>query len=244
MMTDFGPNWFSLFATLTAPLQILVVDLLLSADNALMIAMACRGLPAEDMRVAALFGTAGAVGLRLVMAVGAVTLLNVPFLGVAAAVALLGIAIRLSLRPGKGASRTALATAEAPASYLLRTVATIVIADAIMSLDNVVAVATLANGNLILLVFGLAFSIPLLFWGSMAIRCFLDENPLVVMVCGMFLGWLAGGIGVSDPVVAPWIKANAPVLSSVVPTTCAVFVLWQSVILASSRDLREGRDAG
>jgi predicted tellurium resistance membrane protein TerC len=178
------------------------------------------------------------------MAVGAVTLLNVPFLGVAAAVALLGIAIRLTLRPGKGASRTALATAEAPASYLLRSVATIVIADAIMSLDNVVAVATLANGNLILLVFGLAFSIPLLFWGSMAIRCFLDENPLVVMVCGMFLGWLAGGIGVSDPVVAPWIKANAPVLSSVVPTACAVFVLWQSVILASSRDLREGRDAG
>jgi YjbE family integral membrane protein len=245
-MIDLGANWLSPIATLSTPLQIIVVDLLLSADNALVIAMACRGLPAEDMRVAALFGTAGAVGLRLAMAAAATTLLNIPFLKLVAALALLGIAIRLTLGPGDEARRTKFATpddTQAPA-YLLRSVTTIVVADAIMSLDNVVAVATLANGSLLLLAFGLALSIPLLFWGSMAIRRFLDDNPLIVMGSGMFLGWLAGGIGVSDPVVAPWIEANAPLLSFVVPVACAVFVLWQSLLLASSRDLREGRDAG
>ena len=126
----------------------------------------------------------------------------------------------------------------------MRSVATIVVADAIMSLDNVVAVATLANGSLLLLGFGLALSIPLLFWGSMAIRRVLDENPLLLMGSGMFLGWLAGGFIVSDPAVAPWIEANAPALPVVVPIACAVFVMWQSLILAQGRDLREGRDVG
>ena len=181
------------------------------------------------------------------MAAGAVPLLNVPFLKLAAGVALLWIAIRLTLEPGDEASGTALSTAagrEAPAPYLMRSVATIVVADAIMSLDNVVAVAMLANGSLLLLGFGLALSIPLLFWGSIAIRRILDENPLLLMGSGMFLGWLAGGIGVSDPVVAPWIEANAPALPIVVPIACAVLVMWQSLLLASSRDLLEGRDAG
>jgi YjbE family integral membrane protein len=247
VIADSGSNWLFLLATLTAPLQILIVDLLLSADNAIVIAMACRGLPREDMRGAALFGTAGAVGLRIAMAAGAATLLDLPFLKLTAAVALLWIAIRLTLEPGEGANRTALPTAderEAPAPYLIRSVATIVVADAIMSLDNVVAVAMLANGNLFLLGFGLALSIPLLFWGSMAIRRFLDENPLLVMGSGMFLGWLAGGIGVSDPMVAPWIEANAPALPIVIPIACAVLVMWQSLILASGRDLWEGGDAG
>jgi YjbE family integral membrane protein len=244
---DSGTNWLFLLATLTTPLQILIVDLLLSADNAVVIAMACRGLPAEDMRVAALLGTAGAVVLRLAMAAGIVPLLNVPFLKLAAGLALLWIAVRLTLEPGaetSGAARSTPGQRDAPAPYLMRSVATIVVADAIMSLDNVVAVATLANGNLLLLAFGLALSIPLLFWGSMAIRRILDENPLLLMASGMFLGWLAGGIAVSDPVVAPWIEANAPVLPIVVPIACAVLVMWQSLLLASGRDLLEGRDAG
>jgi YjbE family integral membrane protein len=246
-MTDSGANWLFFLTTLTTPLQILIVDLLLSADNAVVIAVACRGLPAEDMRVAALLGTVGAVGLRLAMAGGVVPLLNVPFLKLAAAVALIWIAIRQTLPASHEASVSGLSTAgerEAPASYLIKSVATIVVADAIMSLDNVVAVATLANGSLLLLGFGLALSIPLLFWGSMAIRRVLDENPLVLLGSGMFLGWLAGGIGVSDPVVAPWIEANAPTLPIVVPIACAVLVMWQSLLLASGRDILEGRNAG
>jgi YjbE family integral membrane protein len=247
MMTELGPNSLSLVAALITPLQIIVVDLLLSTDNALVIAMACRGLPAENLRVAALLGTTGAVGLRVAMAAGAVTMLNISFLKLVAAVALLGIAVRLTLTSTDGQSGAALAESRDPISsapYLLGSVATIVVADAIMSLDNVVAVATLANGNLILLGFGLALSIPLLFWGSIAVRRFLDDNPLVVTASGMFLGWLAGGIGVSDPVIAPWIEANAPALPIVVPIACAVLVMWQSLILASGRDVWEGGDAG
>jgi len=241
-----GPNWFSLVLALAAPLQILVVDLLLSADNALMIAMACRGLPPEDVRIAAMLGTAAAVGLRLVLAAGAITLLQIPFLRLVAAVALVGVAIRLAASPRGLPSSWASAEsdgAEPRPTYLSRSVATIVAADAVMSLDNIVAVATLANGNLILLAFGLALSIPLLFWGSLLIKRFLDDNPVLVLGGAMFLGWLAGGIGVADPVVQPWIEANAPALVFVAPLACAVFVLWQSLILGSGRTLREDRDA-
>ena len=242
-MEGSGPNWFSLVLALAAPLQILVVDLLLSADNALMIAMACRGLPPEDVRIAAMLGTAAAVGLRLVLAAGAVTLLQIPFLKLIAAVALVGVAIRLAASRGVPSSVGSADGLEVRPTYLSRSVATIVAADAVMSLDNIVAVATLANGNLALLAFGLALSIPLLFWGSLLIKRFLDDNPVLVLGGGMFLGWLAGGIGVADPVVQPWIEANAPALVFVAPLACAVFVLWQSLIMGSSRTLREDRDA-
>jgi YjbE family integral membrane protein len=244
-MTETGFNWFSFAATLITPLQILVVDLLLSVDNAVVIALACRGLPAEDMRVAAFVGTAGAVALRVAMAAGAIALLQAPFVKLAAALALTGVAVRLTLASGEDGDGAKDDDAPSPrGAYLVRSVATIIAADAIMSLDNVVAVATLANGSLVLLGFGLALSIPLLFWGSMAIRRFLDDNPLLVMASGIFLGWLAGGIGVSDPAVASWVEANAPALTFVVPLACAVFVLWQSLILSSERKLREGQDAG
>jgi YjbE family integral membrane protein len=245
-MAESGPNWLVVLAMLITPLQIVLVDLLLSADNAVVIALACRGLPEEDSRVAAFFGTAGAVVLRLAMAAAVVVLLHVPFLKLVAALALLGVAIKLTLSADNEPGANFLADAgseETRLSSLLRSVATIIAADAVMSLDNVVAVATLANGNLFLLGFGLALSIPLLIWCSALIRRFLDENPLLVMFSGMYLGWLAGGIGISDPAVAPWIATNAPALPFVVPLACAIFVLWQTLILNSDRFARSREDA-
>jgi YjbE family integral membrane protein len=224
MMAESAPNWLTLAGAVIAPVQILVVDLFLSADNALVIAMACRGLPPEDTRTAAVLGTAGAVGLRLSMAAGVVTLLQIPYLKLVAAIALVGIATRLAATAGADPFSNALAEtgdSEASAEYLLKSVATIIVADAIMSLDNIVAVATLANGNLFLLGFGIALSIPLLFWGSVVIRRFLDENPVFVVAGGMFLGWVAGGIGAADPVAQPWIETNAPALSLVIPDSAS-----------------------
>ena len=252
-MIDASADWSGFFATVFALLQILAVDLLLSADNAVMIALASRGHSYEDTRLVAVVGTAGAIVLRLAMATATVLLLHVPLLKIVAAVALFVIAVRLTLAPDDSNALAALGQANAAPlttakpSYrtdLLGAIGAIIAADAIMSLDNVVALAAISGGSVILLGFGLALSIPMLIWGSLLIRRFLDENPLLVLLSGMFLAWLAGEIGVSDPIVAPWIEQNAPALPFAVPIACAAFVLWQRMILGPRQVLQGGHDAG
>ncbi len=217
-------------------LQIFVIDLLLSADNALLIAMAVRRLPPDQIQIATVIGTLGAIVLRLIMAVVVLFLLDVPYLKAAAGLILLVIALRLTLEradPESGPAR--ILTRSVWHSGLVGAVATIVIADAVMSLDNVVAIAALANGSLMLLGLGLAFSIPMLIYGSVMIRRFLAANQGLILLAGMFLGWIAGDIAVSDRWVAPWIASGAPALGFVVPLACAVFVLWENRILAKTR---------
>ena len=217
-------------------LQIFVIDLLLSADNALLIAMAVRRLPPDQIQIATVIGTLGAIVLRLVMAAVVLFLLDVPYLKVAAGLMLLVIALRLTLEradPDTGAAR--ILPRSIWRSGLGSAVATIVIADAVMSLDNVVAIAALANGSLMLLGLGLAFSIPMLIYGRVMIRRFLAANQGLILVAGMFLGWIAGGIAVSDRWVTPWITSDAPALVFVVPLACAVFVLWENRILVKIR---------
>lgn len=223
-------DFAGLLAGLGICLQIFFIDLLLSADNALMIALACRALPPQEMRRAALLGTAGAIALRIAMAAVVLWLFEIPYLKVVAAATLLVIAVRLTL--GRDAPATA---AEGRARDMIGTVGAIILADAVMSLDNVVAIAAVAQGSLLLLGFGLALSIPMLIQGSAMIRQFFDENGLVVTLAGMFLGWIAGQVGVADPAVAPWVAASAPALVFAVPAACAIFVLWESRILAAAR---------
>ena len=225
-----------MLASLGVILQIFVIDLLLSADNALLIAMAVRRLPPDHIQIATVVGTLGAIVLRLIMAVVVLFLLDVPYLKAAAGLILLVIALRLTLEradPDTGPAR--ILSRSTWHSGLLGAVATIVIADAVMSLDNVVAIAALANGSLMLLGLGLAFSIPMLIYGSVMIRRFLAANQGLILLAGMFLGWIAGGIAVSDRWVAPWIASGAPALGFVVPLACAVFVLWENRILAKTR---------
>ncbi len=225
-----------ILASLGVILQIFVIDLLLSADNALLIAMAVRRLPPDHIQIATVVGTLGAIVLRLIMAVVVLFLLDVPYLKAAAGLILLVIALRLTLEradPDTGPAR--ILSRSTWHSGLLGAVATIVIADAVMSLDNIVAIAALANGSLMLLGLGLAFSIPMLIYGSVMIRRFLAANQGLILLAGMFLGWIAGGIAVSDRWVAPWIASGAPALGFVVPLACAVFVLWENRILAKTR---------
>ena len=217
-------------------LQIFVIDLLLSADNALLIALAVRRLPPDQIQMATVIATLGAIVLRLIMAVLLLFLLDVPYLRAVAGLLLLAIALRLTLEradPDTGPARVR--PRSVWQSGLVGAVATIVIADSVMSLDNVVAIAALANGSLMLLGLGLAFSIPMLIYGSVMIRRFLAANQGLILVAGMFLGWIAGGIAVSDRWVAPWIASGAPALGFVVPLACAVFVLWENRILARTR---------
>ena len=236
------------FSTILVPLQILLVNLLLSADNALVIAMACRGLPAADVQRATFFGISGAIGLRLALGSVAIVMLRAPFVQLVAGIVLLLIAVRLTLVRDDAETRAALeddpSTADASRrrgrANLLGVIWAIIVADAAMSLDNVVAIAAIAHGSVAYVAFGLAMSIPMLAWGSKLIRQFLDKNGFLVTLSGMFLGWIAGNIAISDPAIAPAIAANAPALPIAAPLACAVFVIWQSLIL----DPRRRRSGG
>ena len=236
---DFGFDPTIVFGSLLAPVQILLVNLLLSADNALVIAMACRGLPREEIRRATLFGTVGAICLRIAMGCVALYLIRIPYLRVVASLILLVIAIRLTLQRDDEETHAALQAApidgeaarRGARADLLATIQTIIIADAAMSFDNVVAVAAIAQDSLFYLSFGLLMCIPMLVWGSTLIRQFLDQNGYLVRISGAFLGWIAGSIAVSDPMVAPSIEAYAPFLPIAVPLAGAIFVAWQSLIL-------------
>jgi YjbE family integral membrane protein len=240
---DFALDPATLFVSLLIPVEILFVNLLLSADNALVIAMACRGLRAEDVQRATLLGILGAILLRLVMGSVAIFLLRLPLLQMAAGVVLLGIAVRLTLIDGAGLENNAGDTPPTQARALLAAVWTIVLADVTMSLDNVVAIAAIAQGSLVYIAIGLALSIPMLIWGSNLIRELLDKNGWLVLVSGAFLGWIAGGVAVADPLVAAPIAAYAPALPYAIPAACAIFVIWQNFILDPRRAGLRGRHA-
>ena len=182
-MTNFGFDATAAFGSLLAPIQILFVNLLLSADNALVIALACRGLPFETMRKAMLLGTSAAIGLRIAMGSVALILIRIPFLRIAAAVILLVIAIRLTLQRDDAETRAALEAGPPDGEYarlrarseMIAAIWAIIAADAAMSFDNVVAVAAIAQDSLVYLSLGLIMSIPMLIWGSTLIRQILDH---------------------------------------------------------------------
>jgi len=244
---DFALDPASVFTSLLVPVQILFVNLLLSADNALVIAMACRGLRAEDIQRATLLGIVGAIVLRLAMGSVAIFLLRAPFLQMAAGAALLWIAVRLTLIGDAGnplaENGDRRVAPEAQGRAFLSAVWAIIVADVAMSLDNVVAIAAIAQGSVVYIAIGLALSIPMLIWGSNLIRELLDKSGLLVLVSGAFLGWVAGGVAVADPMVAPSIASNAPALPFAVPVAGAIFVIWQNLILDPRRKRLRGRYA-
>ena len=215
-----------------AALQVALVDLLLSADNAVVIALACRGLQPSDRRRAYIIGTAAAVAMRLLFASGIVFILELSFLKLLGGAALEVIAIRLvaddlpALPDPANAARHA-----ASSTTLWAAIAAILVGDFVMSGDNVVAVATLANGSLLLLVAGLCLSIPLLMFGSTLQQRLIGDSVALVILAGMSLGWVAGAIAVSDPALAPWVAQQAPALPVTLPAGAAVLVGWQALIL-------------
>jgi YjbE family integral membrane protein len=240
---DLGFDPTVMLSWLLGPLQILFINLLLSADNALVIALACRGLPLEERRQATLFGIVGAIFLRIAMGGVALYLLRVTLLHIVAGAILLGIAVNLSLRRDDEIVPEAQEEAPSDAEHaakrdrarFLGAIWSIIIADTMMSFDNVIAIAAVAQDSLVYLSFGLLMSVPMLVWGSALIHELLDGNGYLILASGAFLGWIAGAIAVADPIVAAPIAAYAPFLPIAVPLACAIFVIWQSVILSSGR---------
>ena len=196
-----------------AGLQIIVVNLLLSGDNAVVIALACRKLPQHQRRLAIFWGVFGAVAARVVLTGFAVTLLAVPWLKVVGGALLVWIGIQLIAQEADGAH-------EVKASdRLMAAVRTVVVADVVMSLDNVVAVAAAARGNFALLVFGLVLSIPIVVLGSGLVMALIKKLPWLVVAGGGLLGWIAGEMMVKDVVATslvsalPWLAHGAAYLA-------------------------------
>jgi len=199
--------------------KIIVIDLLLSGDNAVVIALACRNLPPAQRRKGILFGVGGAIGLRVVLTFFAVSLLALPYLKLVGAFLLIWIGIKLILPEDEHSEDSIKAD-----TRLFGAIKTIIIADFVMSLDNVLGVAAAAKGNVPLLVFGLLISIPLIAWSSQLVLKLIDRFPFIIYAGGALLGYVAGEMLVSEALFAPVVETRH-YLHWLVPGFCAVLVL-------------------
>jgi YjbE family integral membrane protein len=202
-------------------LQIIWVNILLSGDNAVVIALACRGLPPRERLWGMVIGAGFASILLIVFTIAVSKLLTLPYLKLVGSVALLWIAIKLLAPQAHDSEDTPEATED-----LWRAVRVVVIADIVMSLDNVVAVAAVAHGAYVLLVVGLAVSIPMVIAGSAIILALLERFPILVWGGAAILGWVAGEIFSSDPAVLSAFSGFPPErLALVAEVVGAVFVV-------------------
>jgi len=212
-----------------ALLQIIGVNIVLSGDNAVVIALAARSLPQQQQKQAVLWGSGAAVVMRIVLTIVAVELLRLPYLKLVGAALLVWIGIQLLLPEeeeaggGHGAANAGLMAA----------IRTILIADLVMSLDNVIAVAAAAKGELVLLILGLLISIPLVVFGSTLLMKFMERWPVIITIGGALLGWVAGEMAVTDPSIKEWVDANAAWLHYGAPALGAVLVVAIGKMLAA-----------
>lgn len=199
--------------------SIFFVNILLSGDNALVIALASRNLPKRQKKQAILLGSVGAVGLRVVLSFVAVFLLTIPYLQLVGGLLLLWIAAKLiSDDPGENDEKIEAKT------NLWGAIKTIIVADLIMSLDNVIAIAGVAKGNVLLIVIGLGISVPLIIWGSSLISLLMHKWPIIITLGAALLGWTAGDMILADKEVSA-LALNLSLLSLIFPGVCALVVV-------------------
>jgi len=218
-------NWFAVG-------QIILIDILLGGDNAIVIALACRNLPPKLRRRGILFGTFGAIAIRVVLIAFAVTLLQVPYLKLVGGALLFWIGIKL-LADDDGEH------AEIPASdRLYAAVKAIVVADLVMSVDNVIAVAGAAENaggehRMLLVAFGILVSIPIIIWGSTIVLKLMERLPIIVTMGAALLGYISGGMAASDTAIAPWLATRLSTLELNIPGT-AIHINLAAIITAGA----------
>jgi len=222
-----------------AVLQIILIDILLSGDNAVVIALACRNLPPRQRRLGIFWGVNGAIILRVMLTFFAVSLLAIPYLKIVGAALLLWIGVKLIQPQDDGGGHEIKA-----AGNLLGAIRTIIIADFVMSLDNVIAVAAAARDSLFLLIFGLALSIPLMVWASQLILRWMDRFPSIIILGGALLGWVGLSMAVHDPAVKDWVMAQAAWLNCVAPAAGAALVVVIGKLLSLRAAPGRGRPEG
>ena len=193
-------------------MKIIWINIILSGDNAVVIALAARGLPPAQQRKAVLFGSGAAVVLRIALTVVAVKLLTMPYLQIVGGLLLLYIGVQL-LSDQDGHADEAKTNGS-----LLAAIRTILVADLVMSLDNVIGVAAAAHGSMLLLVLGLAISIPMVVFGSTMMIRLMERFPVVVTLGAALIGWVGGETMANDTILAPlvqdlhWVHQAGPVL--------------------------------
>jgi YjbE family integral membrane protein len=218
-----------------ALMQIIGVNIVLSGDNAVVIALAARSLPPAQQRKAIIWGSGAAVLMRIVLTIVAVEMLKLPYLKLVGAGLLMWIGVQLLLPEdevdGKGAAGGNLAAA----------IRTILIADLVMSLDNVIAVAAAAKGSLTLLILGLGISIPLVIFGSTFLLKVMQRYPVIITIGAGLLGWVAGDMATTDPLVSGWITTYASWLHEAAEVLGAILVVITGKWLAAEAMLRRSR---
>lgn len=199
-------------------INIIILDLVLSGDNAVVIGMAARALPERQRKKAIIFGTSAAIVLRVALTGIAAYLLNIPLLMSVGGLVLLWIAVKLvteeddetEVHVGRG---------------LKEAIKTIIVADVVMSLDNVLAVAGASHGDFWLVLFGLMLSIPIIMWGSRIIAVMMNKLPWLVYVGSAILGYTAGQLIVEDPIIHQQFVESVSALTWALPLTLALLVV-------------------
>ncbi|MDF2962598.1 MAG: rane protein [Paenibacillus sp.] len=208
-------DWIILF------LQIMLINIVLSGDNAVVIALASKNLPLHQRKKAIWWGAFGAIGLRLVLTVIAVYILTVPYIQAAGSLLLIWIAIKL-LIDEEGHSHVK------EASTLGKAVWTIIVADFVMSLDNVLAIAAKADNDLTVIILGIGLSVPIIVWGSTLVMNLLNKYPVLVFLGAGILGYTAGEMFMKDVSVSRFLPTEVP--HGFVPVICTVVVIGIGLI--------------
>jgi YjbE family integral membrane protein len=208
-----------------AVLQIIAIDIVLGGDNAVVIGMASRRLPAEQRSKAIFWGVFGAIALRVVLIFFALQLLQIPYLKIVGGALLLWIGVKLLMPQDDGGHKIDAST------HLSGAIKTIVVADAVMSLDNVIAIAAAAKDSIALVVFGLVVSVPIIVWGSKLVLVLMDRFPMVIVGGAALLGWIGGDMIANDVTTKEWVVANAAWLKYGAPVIGAALVVLVGKVL-------------
>ena len=215
----------------TAVFQIIMIDILLGGDNAVVIALACRNLPEKQRLKGVLWGTAGAIILRVILIAFAVTLLKIPFLKLIGGLLLLWIGIKLLIPEGDADHKIT------GSESLWNAIKTIIVADFVMSVDNVIAIAGAAeradpSHQFALIIFGLVVSIPIIVFGSQLVLKLMDKFSWIVILGAGLLGWIAGGLIVTDPGVTAQFGPPSSLTKYSAEVICVALVVGLGLLLA------------
>jgi YjbE family integral membrane protein len=228
---DFHPQFWA------SVVEIIWINILLSGDNALVIALACRALPRRQRLAGMVLGTAAAVILRLVFASVVSKLMVIPYLKIAGGVALLWIATKLLVQDSNGSEPET-----SPSHNLLDAVKAIAVADVVMSLDNVIAVVAAADGNFALIVFGLGMSIPVIIAGASIIMVLLNRYPAIAWAGAAMLGWIAGDVIATDAAVVEHASSLGSAVHEHIRFTCSVVGMLGTLLAAALLRARQARE--
>ncbi len=208
-----------------ALVQIMVINVVLSGDNAVVIALACRPLSPSHQRQAFIYGSVGIVVLMVILTMFVVFLLSLPYLEMAGGALLLWIGVKLLIAEDEGDNKVE------EKSGLIAAIKTIIIADIVMSLDNVLAMAAVAKGHMWMLIFGLIITIPVVLFCSALLIKIMGRYPITIIIGAGLIGYVAGDMVVTDLAIKAWVDANFSSLHIIAPVAGAIFVIATGKIL-------------